>query len=92
MSLSCRGGHPAGTVGGKGVGEESTAWWAQHVPHSSNSPAGRGGPPPEEGFTPREQHKSWDPNCCLLVSLIKADLHFCERLAADRKANGNWAG
>ena len=68
------------------LGEESMAWWDQFVPHSSNSRAG-GTPPPEEGITPREQHKSWDPNCCLLASLIKADLHFYEWLAAGRKEN-----
>lgn len=47
------------------------------------------GPPPEEGITPREQNKSWDPNCCLLTSLIKTDLHFYEWLAAGRKENSN---
>ena len=52
----------------------------------------RGGPPPEEGIVPREQHKSWDPNCCLLASLIKADLHFYEWLAAARKENSNKPG
>lgn len=36
-------------------------------------------------LAPGEQHKSWDPNCCKLTSLIKADLHFHEWLAAGRK-------
>lgn len=40
-------------------------------------------------MAPGEQHKSWDPNYCLLTSLIKADLHFHEWLAAGRKEN--WA-
>lgn len=43
-------------------------------------------------ITPGEQQESWDPNCCLLTSLIKADLHCHEWLAAVRKKNSsNWA-
>lgn len=43
-------------------------------------------------ITPGEQQKSWDPNSCLLTSLIKADLHFHEWLAAGRQENSiNWA-
>lgn len=45
-----------------------------------------------KGSTQGIQHKSWDPNCCLLASLIKADLHFYEWLTAGRKENSNKLG
>lgn len=48
--------------------------------------------PLRKGSTQGIQHKSWDPNCCLLASLIKADLHFYEWLTAGRKENSNKLG